>query len=34
MSSLTAMTAGPYVEVMGGGVIAFFAAALWLRFHS
>jgi hypothetical protein len=24
----------PYSEVMGGGVIAFFAAALWLRFRS
>ena len=24
----------PYAEVMGGGVIAFFVAALWLRFRS
>jgi len=24
----------PYSEVMGGGVIAYFAAALWLRFRS
>jgi hypothetical protein len=24
----------PYSEIFGGGVIAFFVAALWLRFRS